>query len=313
MSPYEYFMVTLSIVLGLALGNLLTRAFGLVHQRGTLRFHWVPALWAFGIFAWIVQFCYVGFVINDFDAWSLSIFLVMLAALIALFGAAELILPATGDGAPDLLAHFHGTGRVALACFALYFAFSVPINHYVIAEVPEHREAAAEEAARVVAEAEAARAADQDFHRELHPPTPRVRELVVSEIQAPPGNPERVLHEHRVRSADYEEYARQTPKSRYLLISESTAPLRVDEIAAGLAYPQQQPMLLLAPEMPTPWWQSLGRALFGWSEGTSLPAAGVALISLGMFTRGPAARGGAALLFAAFTLAEYARILRIEL
>lgn len=135
MSDYEYFMVSLSILIGLAIGILVTRGVTLLGARDEVVFHWVPALWALGILAWIVQYCYVGWQVNDFKDWRFSIYLLMLIELIALYGAAELILPSGESGARDLLANFEQRGSIALQLFFVYFVLAIATNVLVLDEI----------------------------------------------------------------------------------------------------------------------------------------------------------------------------------
>ena len=138
-NAYDYFMVAISIVTGLALGTLLTKSFTLYNIRDSVKFDWVTAAWALGILLWIVQFWYVGWIVYEFEGWRFSVFLLLLLAMISIYGAAELILPAADQPNPDMLEHFHKTGPAALVLFAAYFALAFPLNLYVLGSIEFNR------------------------------------------------------------------------------------------------------------------------------------------------------------------------------
>lgn len=49
---------------------------------------------------------------NDFEGWSFAIFLLLMLELISLYGASELILPATDEPRVSMLDHFKISARI---------------------------------------------------------------------------------------------------------------------------------------------------------------------------------------------------------
>ena len=139
MSPYEYFIGAISIIVGLSVGSLLTRGMRLIGAKAKVIFHWVPFIWAICILAWLVQYWYIGWMINEFQGWNFAVFLLMILLMIALYGAAELILPSSDPDQIDMLEHFNHTGRFALAFFAAYFGLAFFSNYFVLAEIDGDR------------------------------------------------------------------------------------------------------------------------------------------------------------------------------
>ncbi len=129
-------MVTLSILIGLAIGTLVTRGVTLLGERDEVEFHWLPVTWAVCILAWTVHFTYIGWQINDFTEWRYSMFLLLLAILVGLYGASELILPNGEPGHRNLLAHFERQGTVALALLLLGFVLAIPMNILILDRIP---------------------------------------------------------------------------------------------------------------------------------------------------------------------------------
>ena len=278
MSAYEYFMVTLSIVIGLALSSLVSRGFLLVHQRATVALHWVPAVWAGVILAWIVQFCYVGWVVNGFEDWSFGVFLLLLSALIALYGAAELILPPADDARPDLLAHFDSTGRMALGLLALYFVLCVPMNYFVLGRASPPAEKIQDPVALALQ--------DTKSYLLMELPT-ELPALKDANPYGPDGSPTAYLHRE--------------------LADELVRRSQVDA-----AHVDGGSRVLLLSETPPPLWRPIGAPTpFADTvlEASVLPSLGVVLIGWGAVSRSPRGRAAAAICFLAFSAWIYVGML----
>jgi magnesium-transporting ATPase (P-type) len=104
---FEYLSVLISIVLGLALTQLLTSSARLVQARGRVRPYWVVLVWIGALLAVLVQSWWAMFDLRDHQNWNLLQFALVLAHPTLLYFMTVLLLPdADADGAIDLRANY---------------------------------------------------------------------------------------------------------------------------------------------------------------------------------------------------------------
>ena len=93
MDAFGYLSVLLSIVLGLALTQLLTTAGRLIKARDRVVFYAPTVIWMGVLFAVIVQSWWTMFGLREHQAWTMVDFLVVLAHPTLLYVMVELISP----------------------------------------------------------------------------------------------------------------------------------------------------------------------------------------------------------------------------
>ncbi len=108
MTATEHLLVLLSIIVGLALTDILTSAQRLVHARRRVRFDWLPVGWAVALFFTIVQLWWASFravqapVYQNF--FSFAFFLLIPITFYLL--AASVLPNVEADGIVDMRAHY---------------------------------------------------------------------------------------------------------------------------------------------------------------------------------------------------------------
>ena len=94
MSELELITLTLSLILGLSMAQLLSAGAMAFRARRECRLHWIPLCWATAIFLLHVQF---WFVVYDLDsivpAWTWDWYGPVLLLAVLLFSSGALILP----------------------------------------------------------------------------------------------------------------------------------------------------------------------------------------------------------------------------
>jgi hypothetical protein len=98
MTPFEHLAVLISIVLGLAIAQLLTTAHRLVLARERVRFYWLPVLWAVLLFITLVEWWWSIFTLRGETTWNFFYFLFILLSPVTLFLATASVLPEVESG-----------------------------------------------------------------------------------------------------------------------------------------------------------------------------------------------------------------------
>lgn len=111
MSPFEYVMVLVSIVIGLAITHVLTAiAEGIHRLRGhgePLRLDPVYLLWVGYILVWLVSFWWYEFNFQAFrDQWTFGLYLFVISFAILLFLLAAILVPHRLSGVQDSYRYF---------------------------------------------------------------------------------------------------------------------------------------------------------------------------------------------------------------
>jgi hypothetical protein len=109
MGKFEYLSVLTSIIIGLALANLLSGAARLIQLRARMRPHGATFVWMATLFLVNVQVWWAAFERRANDEWSFFAFLLYLLIPVSLFLMSYLVLPDLGDeDKADLAANFDG-------------------------------------------------------------------------------------------------------------------------------------------------------------------------------------------------------------
>jgi hypothetical protein len=103
MSTFDYLTVLISIVLGLAIANVLTRLALVITARERVDFYWPPVAWAVFLFFISVQHWWAEWAVRHTQAWTFGTFWLQLLVPVDLFLLSALALPEREvDGKLDL-------------------------------------------------------------------------------------------------------------------------------------------------------------------------------------------------------------------
>ena len=107
MDAFGYLSVLLSIIIGLAVTQLLTGLRGLMLRRARVRVYAVPVAWALLLLVILTQTWWAMFGLRGVRAWSFAAFAVVLLHTILLYLLAGLVFPDFGAEPVDLRAHYY--------------------------------------------------------------------------------------------------------------------------------------------------------------------------------------------------------------
>ncbi len=93
MSAFDYLIVLISIVLGLAIANVLTRLAAVIAARERVDFYWPPIAWAIWLFFISVQHWWAEWSVRHTRVWSFGTFWLQLLVPVNLFLLSALVLP----------------------------------------------------------------------------------------------------------------------------------------------------------------------------------------------------------------------------
>ena len=127
MSLFEFVMVLVSIVIGLAIGEFLTGALRVLRSEHPPRLYWVHLSWALWVLFslidhWLYRWGYNGV---DMGAWSVWHIVLFMVPTLLLFVIAGLVFP-VGTDQIELETFYFGRRKVLFATLLLlYFLYSV--------------------------------------------------------------------------------------------------------------------------------------------------------------------------------------------
>lgn len=112
MDAFSYLSVLLSIILGLAITQILQGLRGLIQARSRLRMYAPTITWALLLLVIDVQSWWAMYNLREIAHWSFAAFSVVVTHTICLYMLAALVLPdAVGDAPIDLREHYWGHYR----------------------------------------------------------------------------------------------------------------------------------------------------------------------------------------------------------
>ncbi|HTA64054.1 MAG TPA: hypothetical protein VK753_00995 [Xanthomonadaceae bacterium] len=112
MDAFSYLSVLLSIVLGLAMTQVLQGFRGLILTRATVAMYWPCVLWAVLLLVIDVQAWWAMYGLRDYTGWNFLAFAVVLMQTVLMYLIAGLVLPDIRDDRPvDLRAHYFDHAR----------------------------------------------------------------------------------------------------------------------------------------------------------------------------------------------------------
>src|SRR3984957_8851834 len=112
MGAFDYLTILTSIVLGLAIANVLTRLAGVITARERIDFYWPPVAWGIWLFFICVQHWWAEWSIRHTAHWSFGVFWLVLLSPVVLFVLTSLVLPEReGDGGVVVLVEWYFRNR----------------------------------------------------------------------------------------------------------------------------------------------------------------------------------------------------------
>jgi hypothetical protein len=93
MSAFDYLTILISIVLGLAIANVLTRLATVITARERVDFYWPPVAWAIWLFFICVQHWWAEWSVRHTSQWTFGTFWLQLLVPVDLFLLSTLALP----------------------------------------------------------------------------------------------------------------------------------------------------------------------------------------------------------------------------
>lgn len=102
MKPFDYLTVLISILMGLALANLMGGVVTIMHARHRLRVFWPSMVWAAVLFVVTVQHWWSEFGLHGKVDWTFGGFLATLIIPVDLYLLCSLVLPHRDDDGADI-------------------------------------------------------------------------------------------------------------------------------------------------------------------------------------------------------------------
>lgn len=107
MDEFSYLSVLLSIILGLAVTEILNGFRDLLHARQRVRLYWPSLVWSFMLLVISAQSWWALFGLRSYHDWTFFGFAIVLLQMIVLYMLASLVLPEISPGEPiDLRANY---------------------------------------------------------------------------------------------------------------------------------------------------------------------------------------------------------------
>lgn len=133
MTHFEYLLVLVTIIISLAVADILTSLHRLLRARQQIRWHWHPLAATLLVLLSILQFSWKFYRLGRVDVWSrFGVFLLLMLQLILMFLLACAALPDEAPDRLDLAAYYEQNRRYFWTLFALV-AFSAVLVNLVVA------------------------------------------------------------------------------------------------------------------------------------------------------------------------------------
>lgn len=129
MAPFEYLLVLVSILIGLAVADISTSLHRLLRARQQVRWHWLTLAAAFLVVLVILQFWWAFYRVGHIEVWSrYGVFLLLMLQLIIMFLLACAALPDEVPEQLDLEAYYDQNRRYFWTLFGLDALTAVAVN-----------------------------------------------------------------------------------------------------------------------------------------------------------------------------------------
>jgi len=133
MTPFEYSLVLVTIIVGLAIADMLESLHRLLRSRTSIRWHWLPLVAALLVLLTLVQFWWGFYRLGRTEVWSqYGAFLLLLLQLVLMFLLACAALPDNERERVDLREYYEHNRRYFWTLFSLV-AFMATLTNLVVA------------------------------------------------------------------------------------------------------------------------------------------------------------------------------------
>jgi hypothetical protein len=137
MGAFDYLAVLVSIIVGLAITQLLTGWRGMVLARARVTSYWPLLVWTVVVLLVCVQSWWAMFGLRALATWTFADFAIVLAQAIVLYMLAALALPDFGDSARvDLAAHYFDHRRLFFGALVVLIAISLAKDMIIAGRLP---------------------------------------------------------------------------------------------------------------------------------------------------------------------------------
>jgi hypothetical protein len=129
-SPFEYLLALVSILIGLALADLSGSLHRLLRARRLVRWDWLPLAAAVLVMMLILEFWWIFYRLGTSVAWThYGAFLVLAASLVCMFLLASATLPdEVPEGGIDLDDYYRENGRYFWGLFGLFVLLMIAVE-----------------------------------------------------------------------------------------------------------------------------------------------------------------------------------------
>ena len=137
MAAFDYLAVLISIILGLAITQVLKGYRGMALARERVRLFWPTAVWSLVVLLIAVQSWWAMFGLRAVQAWTFGAFAIVLMQAVVLYMLAALVLPDFfGEGPVDLGAHYFGHRRLFFGALVLLVGISLGKDLMIAGRLP---------------------------------------------------------------------------------------------------------------------------------------------------------------------------------
>ena len=138
MDAFSYLSVLLSIILGLAVQQVLQGYRALILSRRRVTFYWPPLVWSALILLMVAQHWWASFSLAGRADWSFAIFVTILVMTALIYMMAAIVLPDVPPDEPlDLKAHYEREAPAFFGLGAATVAFSIVRELVLEGRLPE--------------------------------------------------------------------------------------------------------------------------------------------------------------------------------
>lgn len=138
MDAFSYLSVLLSIIIGLAITQILSGFRGIVLWRSRVRMYWPAPLWAATLLLINVQSWWAMFDLREVTDWTFAAFAVVLAQTIAQYLLAGIVLPDfSRDADIDLREHYWAHVRWFFGLFMAVLLISLTKSEVLHGKLPD--------------------------------------------------------------------------------------------------------------------------------------------------------------------------------
>lgn len=133
MTPFEYLVALVSIVVGLTIARTLAGILELVHNRDSISVDWLPIVWTGNLLMWTVWFWWITFgLVDEAATWEIRNLLFVLGYSASIFFVLGVLYPKHLGPGFDFREHFEANRRWFFGALFVLAMFDVTDTVYRI-------------------------------------------------------------------------------------------------------------------------------------------------------------------------------------